>query len=120
MNLDLLFVFYQDFSDITDSPGRDRPTQSGASMNKIAAVFLLFALMSTPSYAASCDEDSIQSVSDDGAIIIMLSGAVYQVDDPTEMIDTSLWLVADDVLVCDDKIINKDENGEHASIRRLR
>jgi hypothetical protein len=77
--------------------------------------------MSEPSYSQPCDDDSIQSVSDDGSIIIMTSGAVFQVE-MVDRVDTSLWLAVDDVLICDGdtKIINKDENGETASVHRLR
>ncbi len=87
---------------------------------QILAALLLMSLVATSAYAQSCDDESIQSVSDDGSIIIMISGAVFQVN-PVDQVDTALWLAADDVLVCDDdKIINKDENGETASVRRLR
>jgi len=91
-------------------------------MKKISSTLLLFALMSTSSYAQSCDDDTILSVSDDGSIVIMMSGAVFQVADPTEQVDTALWLVSDDVLICNDNawVINKDEDGETASVRRLR
>jgi hypothetical protein len=87
---------------------------------QILAALLLMSLVAAPAYAQSCDDESIQSVSDDGSIIIMISGTVFQVN-PVDQVDTALWLAADDVLVCDDeKIINKDENGETASVRRLR
>lgn len=69
--------------------------------------------------AQACEDESIESVSSDGEIIIMISGAVYRVD-LADQVDTALWLPADDVLVCDSQIINKDENGEKASVVRLR
>ena len=48
---------------------------------------------------ATCDEDSIKSVTDDGQIIVMFSGHVYQVL-PGDDIDSMLWLPASDVMIC--------------------
>jgi hypothetical protein len=81
--------------------------------------------------AASCDQDSIQDVSDSGEVIIMLSGHVYQVL-PGDEIDSALWLATDDVLICATSveyqgrlyelydIINKDENGEKVGSQLLK
>jgi hypothetical protein len=82
--------------------------------------FLILAL-STPAFAQSCDDDSIESVSDDGAIVTMISGAVFQVSQ-ADQVDTALWLPADDILTCngDTELINTDEDGERASVARLR
>jgi hypothetical protein len=43
---------------------------------------------------------------------------VYQVDGG-DTVDTRLWLSAEDVLICDDVMINKDEQGEKASVTLL-
>jgi hypothetical protein len=67
----------------------------------------------------ACDEDTIQSVSRDGSILVMLSGAVYRVSN-LDRIDSMLWLPSDDVLVCGNKIINTDEDGEKVEVTRLR
>lgn len=80
----------------------------------IVAIFT----MSVPA-AAACDDDMISSVSSDGSIIIMISGAVYQVD-AADTVDSILWLAADDVLICDGTIINTDEDGEKVDATRLR
>ena len=82
---------------------------------------MLTLTLNCPAFAQSCDDDSIQSVSGDRAIIIMISGAVFRVS-PTDQVDTALWSAADDVLICNDdtEIINKDENGERATVVRLR
>jgi len=81
---------------------------------------VLFELSTANALAQSCDDDTIYEVSDDGSIVTMLSGAVFQVTDPVDRVDTALWMTSDDVLICDNKIINKDEDGETASVRRLR
>src|SRR5271157_2914322 len=70
-----------------------------------------------------CEKDSISEVSASGAIVEMISGQVYKIDDVGQ-VDSSLWLPADDVLICSQtvkyqgknlvlyQIINKDEEGE--------
>lgn len=88
-------------------------------MWKIIALALFAILFSTPIFARSCDDDSISSVSNDGSIIVMLSGAVYEVD-AGDQVDTMLWLPAESVLVCGGTLINTDENGEKASVVRLK
>src|SRR5262249_22636298 len=49
--------------------------------------------------AADCTDDSIRSVTSDGEIIVMLSGAVFEVL-PGDTIDSALWLPASDVIIC--------------------
>ncbi|WP_395664706.1 hypothetical protein [Methylocella sp.] len=50
--------------------------------------------------APHCDDDTIQSVSDDGGVLVMASGRVYQVEPPTQRIrrcgsrPTTYWSVA--------------------------
>src|SRR5216683_6959142 len=98
------------------------------------AAALRFALLVsyTPSATAmNCEqEDSLSDVSGSGAILEMLSGQIYKVDD-ADQVDSSLWLATDDVLICSRaftvkgktlhsyKIINKDENGEEVDSTRL-
>jgi len=75
-----------------------------------------------PYYGApggDCDDDSIETVGEDGAILEMLSGAVYRVQD-YDTSTSSLWLAADDVLICGDRIIDKDEDGESVDAYRVR
>ncbi len=87
---------------------------------RLGLAFLLVLAFSVPAAAQSCEDDSIESVSSDGAIIVMMSGAVFRVD-AGDQVDTALWLPVEDVLICNDsEIINKDENAEHASVTRLR
>jgi hypothetical protein len=70
--------------------------------------------------ARDCEEDTIETVSSDGSVLIMISGATYKVDD-ADQVDTELWLAVDDVLICDDEeIINTDEDSEKASVERIK
>src|SRR5258708_31930062 len=87
-------------------------------MSRMFAILMLASLVTQPAVAA-CDEDSIDTVSEDGETIILSSGAVYQVD-LSEQVDTGSWQSGEDVLVCNDAvIINKDENAERVSVSRL-
>jgi hypothetical protein len=66
--------------------------------------------------AVNCTDETIETVSDDGSIISMISGSVYSVDAGDES-TSSTWLASDDVLICNDnKIINKSENGESVDV----
>lgn len=93
---------------------------------RMAAVLGILGLLlaSQLGRAFACDEDTIDSVSGDGAIITMLSGHVYQVDG-ADQVDTSVWLSTEDVVICFDganryKIVNKEENGETAEAELLK
>jgi hypothetical protein len=66
---------------------------------------------------ASCDEEDIDTVGDGGRIIILLDGTVWKSLDPAT---SATWLSAETVLVCeDDKMINKDEDGETIDVVRV-
>jgi hypothetical protein len=56
-------------------------------------------LMVPPAMAMNCAEDSLSEVSGSGAILEMLSGQIYKVDDVNQ-VDSALWLPTEDVLVC--------------------
>lgn len=94
-------------------------------------VSLSWLLMFGHASARNCDDDSIQEVSESGEIIVMLSGQVFQVLAGDE-VDSSLWLPAEDVLICETPvtvqgktyvmydIINTEESGEKVSATRLK
>jgi hypothetical protein len=78
----------------------------------ICAVALL---MAAAPAMASCDEDTIDTVSSDGDLIILSSGDAYDVaagDDET----ASTWNEGDNVLMCGDVIINKDDSGAKVAV----
>ncbi len=78
-----------------------------------------------------CHEDSTSDVSSSGSILEMASGAIYRVDD-ADQATTSVWLAAEDVLVCSKTVtyngkqfavltvINKDEDGDEVNVERLK
>ena len=66
-----------------------------------------------------CDSGHwIDSVSGDGTIIKLEDGSIWEVDSVDAIIST-LWLPVTEVLVCDNKIINTDDN-ESVSVKQLR
>ncbi len=53
-----------------------------------------------------------------GEILVLEDGSVWRVD-PVDAVDTSLWLPTEEVVACDDTIINTD-NGEKADAIQIR
>ena len=45
----------------------------------------------------------------DGAIIKLEDGSLWRVDD-TDTVDSALWLPTTDIVVCDGKLINTEDN----------
>lgn len=64
------------------------------------------------------DKHWIQSKSDDGSIIILEDGTVWQVD-MVDRVDSMLWLSIEDVIICGRTMINLS-NGEKAGVVRLK
>ena len=88
-------------------------------IEKLVLISLLLLPLSGFASAAQCAGDTIKSVSSGGEVLVMISGAVYKVDQ-LDRLDSELWLPADDVLICDDgRMINTDEEGEVVEVQRL-
>ncbi|OGA45863.1 MAG: hypothetical protein A3G24_18430 [Betaproteobacteria bacterium RIFCSPLOWO2_12_FULL_62_13] len=60
----------------------------------------------------------MESVSGDGEIVKLEDGSIWQVD-AVDAIDTMLWLPTTEIVVCDDKLINTDDN-ESVDATRIR
>jgi hypothetical protein len=74
------------------------------------AVLAIGAVLIWPRPSLAADYDTIDTVSSDGAHIIMQSGQVYESEDAGT---SSTWESGDDVVITgNDKIINTDEGGE--------
>lgn len=81
---------------------------------KFVLMIAIILPLSSPAWAG-CSDDTIDTVSDDGDLIVLRSGELYDVaagDQGT----ASLWREGADVLVCSEKIINEDEDGEEVGI----
>lgn len=84
------------------------------------AIMVSLAVASSFSYAhADCESDHwVTSVSSDGQIVILEDGSVWEVDS-VDTLDSTLWLPTSDIIACDDKLINTDDN-EIVSAYRIR
>lgn len=79
------------------------------------AILLVGALLAGS--ASACDDGHwIQSVSSDGRIVVLEDGSVWEVD-PGDRIDSMLWLPVTDIVACDDKLINTDDDEAVNAIR---
>jgi hypothetical protein len=77
------------------------------------------ALCSSAAYANCESGEWIESVIDDGRILKLGDGSIWEVDS-TDTITSALWLPMTDVLVCDDdKIISTDDE-ESVEVKRIR
>ena len=74
----------------------------------LVAAFLL-AVFATPAIADCEGGHWIQSISPGGEIVILDDGSIWKVE-ATDMIDSALWLPTTNIVVCDDKLINTDDN----------
>ncbi len=81
----------------------------------LLAVLGLFVAAVAPAREA-CDEDAIETIAEDGDLIVLASGEKYDVaiaDQPT----AALWQEGDDVLVCGRSMIDKDQGNERIKVR---
>lgn len=69
--------------------------------------------------SSRCESDHwVESVSSDGQIVKLEDGSIWEVDS-VGAIDSALWLPTTDIIACDDKLINTDDN-ETVSATRIR
>lgn len=70
-------------------------------------------------YTSACEDGHwVQSVSSDGTIVKLEDGSVWEVD-ASDAIDSALWLPTTEIIACNGKLINTDDN-EKVSAERLR
>jgi hypothetical protein len=92
-----------------------------AQMRALTSAIMLALVVAGSAPALACDDDEIEFVAVDGAVIKMRSGATFHVIF-SDQLDASMWLALDDVLICKDEteIINKDHEGERVTVKRMR
>lgn len=84
---------------------------------------LMLALASSAALAShevtACEDGHwVDSVTDDGRIVILEDGSIWEVD-PVDQIDSALWLPTTEIVACDNKLINT-EDGETVGAERIR
>jgi len=68
---------------------------------------------------SNCEGDHwLDSVSDDGKIVKLEDGSVWEIDD-VDAITSALWLATDDIVVCNGKLIDTDDK-ESVEARRIK
>jgi len=96
-------------------PRSVNPEQTLMKKIYLIAVLVVSSLASTH---AGCYQEDIDTVSNDGEIIVLLDGSAWESLDPAT---SATWLSAETVLVCNDrKMINKDEYGEFVDVVQVR
>jgi len=71
------------------------------------------------SSASECESGHwVESVSGDGQIVKLEDGSIWEVN-AVDAITTMLWLPTTDIVACDDKLINTDDN-ESVEATRIR
>jgi len=78
---------------------------------------LIFGLLLVCGIASACEDLSISKVSDQGKIVILNDGSVWQVDF-SDTVTSTLWMMYDDVTACDDILINTSQ-GEKVSAKKV-
>ncbi len=72
---------------------------------------------SRPRAAMDCDSGHwVDGVTEDGEIVKLEDGSVWRVD-PGDNIDSALWLPAAEIIVCDEELINVDDNEKVGATR---
>jgi hypothetical protein len=79
-------------------------------MEKLATIVAVsIGLALTSHVARACEAGHwIDTVSDDGTIVILEDGSVWRIDG-VDAIDTQLWLPTTDIVACPDKLINTED-----------
>jgi len=93
----------------------------GGLCRGLTTAFSFVLLAGAASSACACDADTIDSIADDGSIIVMNSGASFRVN-PLDQTDAMFWLSEDDVLICEDEtvIVNKNDKRGRVRVSRIR
>lgn len=84
----------------------------GKSCFLLVTLLLAFTIWPlSPAHAyGSCESGHwIKSVIDDGKIIQLEDGSLWEVSD-IDTVDSALWLPISNIVICDDKLINTDDN----------
>jgi hypothetical protein len=98
--------------------GLERENGQLKAQNQQLKRTLYFALSLPKSTTSNNSKHSIRAKSDDGSILTLDDGSVWEVDS-YDRYDSRLWMRMDNVILLDDSIINTDENNEKVGVKRI-
>ena len=82
-------------------------------------IYTALLLSYVASSALACESGHwVKSVQDDGKIVILEDGSVWEIDDG-DTADTATWTSGTEIVVCDDKLINTDDD-ETVDAKKIR
>jgi hypothetical protein len=89
-------------------------------LNLRAAAILCLIVLMIPFHVlarADCEDGHwIDSVTDDGSIIKLEDGSIWEVMDG-DTIDSQLWLPTSNIMICGNKLINTDDSEAVSAVR---
>ena len=92
------------------------------SASLVSALLVAAGITMLPSLSTAqsrCEDGHwIEAVLDDGRLIKLEDGSLWQVD-PIDRVTSSIWLPISDIIICGNRLINEDDN-ETVHARRLR
>jgi mRNA degradation ribonuclease J1/J2 len=89
------------------------------SAKRLAVALSIAALCLVPILGLACESGHwVKSVQADGKIVILEGGSVWEIDD-SDVADTATWVPMSEIVVCDDKLINTDDD-ETVEATRIR
>lgn len=83
------------------------------------AIVVILIILFLSLHLSAAEETYLTDKSDDGSILILADGSVWEVS-AVDRIDSALWLPTEDIIIPDseDCLINKD-NGEKVDAQRI-
>ena len=77
---------------------------------KLLKLIITISLLSSSITYASCESGHwLKSKTFDGSIVILEDGSVWEIS-LLDKLNTTLWIPMDDIIVCNRKLINTDDN----------
>lgn len=88
-------------------------------MKKIVIVLSVLFILSITNLINAAEDNTIQSVVNNGRVIVMLDGSAYLIFS-YDTVTSGLWLPGTDVVITYDKIINVDDDESVDYERQIR
>lgn len=87
---------------------------------RVCTIGFVAALLAFASNASEACESGhwVKSIQADGKIVILEDGSVWEIDDG-DVADTATWTATTEIVVCDDKLVNTDDD-ETVDATRIR